>query len=187
MKQQILLDHWLAEAYAAGILDGEGTISIRKQRASPRGYNPTFYAWVSVYNTNQDVMRWLKARFGGQYRPRKHKPGHRTCYVWLVTGKSERLFLEAVYPYLIIKRRQADLAFRLYQLPAVPKARMGRKGWLIAPPSSVENKEIVRQEMLTLNWRNHGLMEHGDHDNPHLEPGGSQAVGGAGQEAAHGG
>ena len=31
------------------------------------------------------------------------------------------------------------------------------------------------------------ILEHGDHRNPRLEPGGGAPVGGAGQEAAHGG
>jgi|SRR5882724_1042560 len=92
-------------AYAAGLFDGEGTVGV--ERYGGRGYNVT----ARVTNTNLDVLEWLRSRFGGftQQAYAAHD-NRKACFYWTAKAKIAEAFLEAVRPYLIIKRRQATIA-----------------------------------------------------------------------------
>ena len=95
-------------AYAAGILDGEGcisgTFSSTKRMA---------YVRVSVQQKHPDLIDWLHQTFGGMkaVRPtRENILGFSGGYVWQLDNRQVFRFLEKVLPYLILKRRQAELA-----------------------------------------------------------------------------
>ena len=90
-------------AYAAGLVDGEGCITIENQRNH-------MYLLIQVCNTDPRVCIWLKERFGGAIRTQQQKNWKR-MYRWAVTTVKAKEFLTAIYPYLIIKKEQADIAF----------------------------------------------------------------------------
>lgn len=97
--------------YVAGILDGEGTIGIYRDRQ----WRGTTYwnARLSVTSTDYRLIAWLKERLGGyidvhhQMRTDSRKPYSRWTLRKIadVTG-----LLLLVEPYLIIKRDHAQLA-----------------------------------------------------------------------------
>ena len=97
-------------AYAAGILDGEGCVSLEKANGRPnkRGYRISLFATIS--NTNKPLLQWLKDKFGGQVKQYKKRVGRKTCWVWRICAKQAAEFLEAVRPYLIVKLSEVDLA-----------------------------------------------------------------------------
>ena len=99
-------------AYIAGIIDGEGTISIAKQREG-KGYQ----ARVTVGMTFFDIPLWIHAVFGGSVYIRKFKTNKQkdACIVTL-TGSSARRILTELYPYLILKKPQADVAFKFWEI-----------------------------------------------------------------------
>ncbi len=51
-------------AYAAGILDGEGCISIRHDKRDDRPEH-TYTPRITIVNTNKQVINWYKENFGG--------------------------------------------------------------------------------------------------------------------------
>jgi hypothetical protein len=114
--------------YLAGILDGEGTITIcrseymnekmGKYRHGQRYLTVGFHVKVQVKNTDMRLMRWLKKRFGGEIYPDKSiRPAHhKDIFVWHHAAESKQEFLLAVLPYLIIKREQAIVALDFLRL-----------------------------------------------------------------------
>jgi hypothetical protein len=70
-------------AYAAGILDGEGSIYFSRNRAS-RWPSPI----VSVASTDRELLEWLRARLGGSIvQKRTYQPQHALSYDWKLTDR----------------------------------------------------------------------------------------------------
>ena len=107
--------------YLAGLLDGEGHISIsrgtytkRKLRSDGTLYEKPncihYMINIGITNTNIKLMKWLKQRFGGTYYPLKRddKPNWKISYKWQYTKQNDaEILLLSVLPYLVIKREQA--------------------------------------------------------------------------------
>lgn len=111
-------------AYVAGIIDGEGCLSITGAHVvSKKG---TLYwkydAEVTVTNTSVALMNWLLKNFGGEIMPRGKplKATHKLCYRWRLKDSKARLeFLTAIRPFLVIKQKQADLLREYFLLPRI--------------------------------------------------------------------
>jgi hypothetical protein len=105
-------------AYAAGIVDGEGSVSLIRSRLN-RFPSPQ----VSVCSTDRELVAWFKARFGGTIAiKRKRKPHHSDAYDWKLIDRNALRFLALVRPYLTIQRKVArvDMLLELY-LDATPR------------------------------------------------------------------
>lgn len=106
--------------YIAGLVDGEGTISLYK-REDLRGNKVVM---IQIGMTHKATIEWLH-KIGGTICPRKpRKPNHSTCYVWRLQGILDMLsFLEAIYPFLITKRQAATKAIEFLQWKKVTEVR----------------------------------------------------------------
>jgi len=91
-------------AYAAGIIDGEGCITGSYLYKVSRGVYQTSYQ-VSVANKSRELLYWLKRHFGGKV----YTQGSRILKWELFRLSEIRSFLQAILPYLIIKKKQAEL------------------------------------------------------------------------------
>ena len=100
-------------AYAAGILDGEGTIGIPRQ--GKRGFR--LYIQIGLNHKGWGVLDFLKENFNGKlytpFQPKGNRSIQRTC-AW--SGNSAATFLEKVFPYLIIKKAQAELGLSFQRM-----------------------------------------------------------------------
>ena len=99
-------------AYAAGLFDGEGSISLVRQKNN-RSHSPQ----VAVASNDCEVLLWLQKRFGGSIvtkQPRKST--HSVSYDWRLTDRRALAFLQMVRPYLVIQRkiRRVDLLLNEY-------------------------------------------------------------------------
>lgn len=107
----------LKSAYVAGFVDGEGYISLKRGNSKESKY--VFYTPViTVSSTVESIIYWLKESFGGWYYPSKPKNGKnwKDQYRWTLTGKNLRPFLQTIYPYLRIKKKQCELVLRKIKL-----------------------------------------------------------------------
>ena len=95
-------------AYAAGIIDGEGTITICK--AIPRKVYH-YIPHISVSNTDEKIVMWMQENFGGSIRKiEDNRPNRKNSYQWGIFGvKAGEEFLQKIYKYLIIKKERASL------------------------------------------------------------------------------
>src|SRR4051812_37412335 len=74
-------------AYVAGLIDGEGSISIGVSRDHPGRATPNYWLQVSVTNTDRTLIDWLLTSFGGHTSSNSHyhdAPKRRPCWAWRV-------------------------------------------------------------------------------------------------------
>jgi len=99
------LTEW-EKGYLAGIIDGEGSISI-----SDNGPQGTHGPRISVGSTSLKLIRWLNDKIcPAMYPVHSTNPlGKKCIYIW-ETHKTGivRDFLKTLLPFLIIKKKQAE-------------------------------------------------------------------------------
>jgi hypothetical protein len=113
---EISLQEW-QKGYIAGFLDGEGYIGINKSRSCVFGLRPR----ICITNTRKDALEIIRGwlGFGVIYenRSRERDPRHNPEWTLEINGYgSLKSLLKAIAPYLIIKRRQAELLLRFLDL-----------------------------------------------------------------------
>jgi hypothetical protein len=118
----------MTDAYAAGLIDGEGCISI-----STHNKETIFYARVDVGMSLKGlpVLELLMKKYGGSIRTtRKATEKWEEARAWVLLGKPLTAFLEAILPHLILKRENAELALRLQRMIAsLPRRPNGSASW----------------------------------------------------------
>jgi hypothetical protein len=104
-------------AYLAGFVDGEGSICVISE-SKARPYVPK----LAVTNTNVDVLEMFNDAFGhGKTRIRiwekeSRKENWKPCYIWSVTKRRAAEVIKELYPFLRLKKKQADIALRISRL-----------------------------------------------------------------------
>ena len=98
--------------YAAGFIDGEGSIMIKRSKGNRPGRpTPEYRVVVSCANTDKRPLEWLAYKFGGSIKPYvRQTPRHKDTFTWTITAKSAVAFIKLIKPYLIIKHNQAEVA-----------------------------------------------------------------------------
>ena len=98
-------------AYAAGLFDGEGTVTavpFSKHRGS-------YMLCTRLGMVDEGPIRWLSNNFNGSIIKRVyacHK--YRPLYVWSAHAKNMCNFIKLVSPYMKIKKHQCELAMEMY-------------------------------------------------------------------------
>lgn len=116
MFENVLATDW---ARLAALIDADGTIS-----SSVTGGQ----IYIKVCGTSIDLMVWLKQTFGGEFGFNKYTSTGKMMYVWRPTepkgkktgglgkGITKRAVLDAILPYLVIKRNKAADALKVIEL-----------------------------------------------------------------------
>jgi hypothetical protein len=97
--------------YIAGIIDGEGWIGIHKAKpyAKNKDKNYVYSARIGVGMVTKEILVLLQECFGGNMHE-ECVPGRRSIWRWQVTGRMMIYkILEELTPYLIVKRKQAEV------------------------------------------------------------------------------
>lgn len=126
-------------AYLAGLLDGEGCVYINDCRDSyGRRY---FQLRVVIANTHQGVLVWARKIFPGikssltTSRARRDGRSNRTPENWRRShhlswnSSGAATVLSAVYPYLKIKKGEAEVALRFQATIKKPGQRSAPEIW----------------------------------------------------------
>lgn len=102
-----------ADAYAAGLVDGEGTITLSRNH---RGANRI--PVVSMTSTTPELVHAMRDEFGGQIRQhRTYRRNHSDSYIWSVRHDAAIRTIRRIRPYLRVseKVRRADLVLTRYK------------------------------------------------------------------------
>jgi hypothetical protein len=134
-------------AYIAGIVDGEGTISISHNNI--QGKN-SYSIVMRVYNTDKKLINWLCKKTGlGAIKIQKNAVWERNnikvLYKWDLYANNIRQFLPLIEPYLIIKKKQAQIMIEWLSKPRL-------NGYSITDERRKYKKEMCIK-MLKLNRR----------------------------------
>jgi len=116
-------------AYAAGLVDGEGSITIQR-RGTPQ-YALCLAVEMDMGKAAQSLntLLWL---FGGrvQQNRRNRQQGRAATAVWRVHGAEAACALAVLVPVLQTKRAQAELAIHLFkQESCLPRMKNGKRLW----------------------------------------------------------
>lgn len=107
--------------YVAGLLDGEGCITISKTPLY-RNHLANYKLEVIIVNNCFEPLELCQKQFRGSLYARKQLLNRHTHFVWRLVADSAYKFLKIVSPYLIIKKEQAKLGmeFRKARTNCVP-------------------------------------------------------------------
>ena len=102
-------------AYLAGLMDGEGSVCIIR-RVKTNCW-PEYNVQITICNTNLPMLSWIVEHFAGSIKNHttKSKLGKKPIYRWYMSGKRSKPILETIFPYLIVKKRRAQLALSFLQ------------------------------------------------------------------------
>lgn len=116
-------------AYAAGIIDGEGSIyitrSIRRfMTEAGLRERPAYVLRITVVHTDRPLVDWLAETFGGgartlPVRDKKWKPQ----FVWVAGGGRAAQITGVLLPYMRVKVDQAELALEFQSRIGTRKPR----------------------------------------------------------------
>ena len=137
-------------AYIAGLFDGEGSISVYKERTTSYRLARIH---VDLQNTNVAIVKYLKDYFGGYFRVRI-LPSGKPCGVWMVSCKKAIDVLGQLLPYLRIKKEQARLAIEIYSLTNRERRNDFRNGagqFKRLPKEELNRVNVLTQEIKQLN------------------------------------
>lgn len=148
--------------WTAGIIDGEGSVSIypTKHAGERNGYRIV----VRVSNTDRRMVEKLSMLWGGSIHITRQNSslGYRPINVWTVGSKTALFMLKAVVPALVTKRDQARIAIELqervihkmgYEYLVSDKKRRGMFDGSVITPSEMEVRKKLYQAVKEMNTR----------------------------------
>lgn len=100
----------LSKQYIAGFIDGEGCFNIA---LNPRG-NRVPFPRLLIVNTDLNILLQIQDQYGGDITSRKNgKLNWKIFRQWRGSGKTFKKIVPEILPYLIIKKRQAEICMRM--------------------------------------------------------------------------
>ena len=141
-------------AYVAGIIDGEGHISIRRSMpanaSKQKRLSPAYEIMVGITNTSPKLIEFLKDEFGGtvtlmnQDRPEHHKP----CFRWGLSSNQAIRFIEAIAPFLLVKKERAELVLAYSRIK--PEYDRTNEGYRIVSEETIKAKDEIYHRIRSL-------------------------------------
>jgi hypothetical protein len=129
----------LSLEYIAGLFDGEGYITVNKNKKS-------FVPVVGIKMNGFNLLKKLNVQFGGYFYQRKNYI-NRPLTEWTLRGSFQVIsFLTKIKPFLIIKKEQAQLCLELCKTYSV---RNSENKWITPKQKITKNIIDIRQKFIT--------------------------------------
>lgn len=122
-------------AYFAGFIDGEGCIFISK------AHNLV----LTATNTHKGVIDKFLNVIGGSVKIRPQRQRQREVFRWQVNGQRALMFLEKIFPYLVVKKQEAELAMNFQKCFVYTNRKITPEIW--------QEREAVRIQLSDLKGR----------------------------------
>lgn len=133
-------------AYMAGIVDGEGSITVSYRRRKQYG-DVQARIGLSVYNSDMRLLHWIKQRFEGSIHVQQRLGHWKPSGAWHLSDRSACSALKQLLPFLVIKSAQAELAIQFQATKMSPS--QGCKSGL--PQSIIEKRKVLVNKLKQLN------------------------------------
>lgn len=102
-------------AYLAGIVDGEGYVGIKRTHRKD-AVSAIYHERIQVRMVDEGAIRLLRDTLGGSYyAERTPQAGRRALFCFQTSDAGAAAALDALLPYLRIKKPQARLVLKLRQ------------------------------------------------------------------------
>jgi len=106
--------------YLAGLCDGEAYIGIKKTKNQSQSMkkngvrSPTYHERIQLRMVDPEGVLLFKQTFGGHhYREKAHCNNGRPLWMVNLSDKQAYEAVSRLYPYLRVKKKQAELIFKL--------------------------------------------------------------------------
>jgi hypothetical protein len=101
-------------AYLAGLIDAEGCLMLKK-KLRQHGKTYTYQPCIEIGMTDEWMLKWVATLFPRRIYAvkRKDKPHYKTMYYLRYMSQQSREILKTVYPFLSVKREQADILLKV--------------------------------------------------------------------------
>ena len=158
--------------YVAGLFDGEGCISLVKQKRLNSDL-PTYTIRVVLAMCHKPIIKRLHQEFGGLYSERLGTEKARNSFSIMWANNKAIPFLEQLAPHLVLKKAEAEVALEfLSELSSV-----GTSFWRKATTEQIADlqskREDVRSRLAHMKRVNYSLgwdgSEFGENPMPGLE------------------
>lgn len=137
-------------AWAAGFIDGEGSIHIRIDNSRT---NPKYTLIVTVTNTHEESIARIKTIFEGcgTTPDIKMRSGNKKkVYRFTSSCNGAYNILKLIAPYVVVKRKQVDLGIEFQLQPYINMGSIGQ------PPEYYDKQKEYYQKMHELNLTSGG-------------------------------
>lgn len=133
-------------AWLAGIFDGEGCITISRQKPGKDGRkNWSYRLYLKVTMGHELTINRIFALTGiGTVTIQKSKH-HNQAWTWWAASREALNVLDQLRPYLVTKALEADLAFEWGALPLAPRG--GRGGGQEVPQDLLAARHSLFEQM----------------------------------------
>lgn len=148
MKNKSLQDRIPLFAYLAGIIDGEGCLSVYYIKRHGNIAN-SLYPVLIIGNTDIRLLKWLNTYFPAEkIKERIHKNKNaKPSYTYRNRNKKMLIeILKGTIPYLVLKQKQAKLLLNFLLQP------VNRKGIRITK-LQIKSRYMLRDKIRRLNKR----------------------------------
>ena len=145
-------------AYIAGFIDGEGCLHIYKLKIGGNRKTISYGTKIVISNTKLPILEWIQSLFGGfiqkVLRSNENEKWADSYLLHIQTKDSYKL-LSLVYPYLKLKKSQADIFFKFLKLRESFSTRTNPNGVGTLPSCNeyLELQEKYYQDNKRLNMR----------------------------------
>lgn len=145
-------------AYLAGLIDGEAYIGIKKGRRRDM-VSAAYHERVQVRMVDEPAIAFLADTLGGNYyKETPHSAQGRPLYCYQASDLKACQVLEAVLPWLRVKRESALTVLRLRALKAAKRTKVvGEKNFpnqygtsRMVPVLAISDENIAEREVLYL-------------------------------------
>jgi hypothetical protein len=108
-------------AYIAGAIDSDGYITAKRQtygvRVRKDAKYPTFYERIGIKQTSPEIVDMINREYGGyRYSARPSAKNGKMLHAVELRNQKAAALIKDIFPFLRIKRRQAELAMQLREL-----------------------------------------------------------------------
>lgn len=153
MTERLSAEQAAIHAYCAGIIDGEGYVGCTRTKPRGTSVSPRFTVRVGLMMADREPVELVASLVGAPVyeRDRRAKENHSLMYVMDITSERAVSLLKKVFPYLICKKRQAELACKLQELKSLRGAGGGR----------LADDDIAQYDALYLAMRRRSVTNNG--------------------------
>jgi hypothetical protein len=131
----------MKNAYAAGLIDGEGSISLLKANKNETFRHPV----IEISNTTYELLQFMKTTFGGSISSHKiYKKHHKPSWSWKLHYDAAISCLEQITPFLLEpkKKRRAELILAEYKKVTLRNGRYN--------PQQIQEKFTFENQFFSL-------------------------------------
>ena len=144
-------------AYMAGIVDGEGALTSGTYAKAKNG-NPWYTTYLIISSTDEILIDWLVTHFGSKKakytRNQTSVNSLKAVYKWQCTGERLLHICELIYPYLVIKKRQAEIIMEMVKSGKQKFYSIGHRGPQVKPEVHALRAKLCL-ELKSLHSRNY--------------------------------